>query len=120
MFTKNLKWFVLLPIAIIVIGVIFGALNGGLNLGIDFTGGNITTVEFGGDFDTDVVKQALDKNGMGDSPIVQTGDNFTQAQIRMRLLPDEEEQANTNSAIIADIRRLTRMQRSRLLIGSAV
>lgn len=103
MFTKNFKWFVILPIVIIILGVIFGAVNGGLNLGIDFTGGNITTIEFGGDFDTDVVKKALDDNGMGDSPIVQTGENYTQAQIRMRLLPDEEQQADVNSAIIAEI-----------------
>ncbi len=103
MFTKNFKWFVLVPIIIIVIGVIFGAVNGGLNLGIDFTGGNITTIEFNGDFDTNVVKQALEDNGMGDSPIVQTGDNFSQAQIRMRLLPDEEEQANVNTAIISQV-----------------
>ena len=77
MFTKNFKWFVLIPIVIIIVGILFGALNGGLNLGVDFTGGNITTIEFGGEFDTDVVKQALDDNGMGDSPIVQTGDNLS-------------------------------------------
>lgn len=105
MFTKNFKWFVLIPIAIIIVGILFGALNGGLNLGVDFTGGNITTIEFGGEFDTDVVKQALDDNGMGDSPIVQTGDNYTQAQIRMRLMADETQQADVNSAIIAQIQQ---------------
>lgn len=105
MFTKNFKWFVLIPIAIIIVGILFGALNGGLNLGVDFTGGNITTIEFGGEFDTNVVKQALDDNGMGDSPIVQTGDNYTQAQIRMRLMADETQQADVNSAIIAQIQQ---------------
>ncbi|MEA4853555.1 MAG: protein translocase subunit SecF [Christensenella sp.] len=103
MITKNFKWFALVPIIIIILGVIFGAVNGGLNLGIDFTGGSITTIEFGGDFDTNVVKQALEENGMGDSPIVKAGEGYTQAEVRMRITEDEDGQAALNTAILQKI-----------------
>lgn len=66
MITKHFKKFLIAPIVILALGVIFGIVNGGLNLGIDFTGGSIVTIDFQEEFDTAVVQQALDQNGMGD------------------------------------------------------
>ena len=63
MITKHFKKFLIVPIIIIVLGIIFGVINGGLNLGIDFTGGSIVSIDFKGEFDTDVVQKALDNNG---------------------------------------------------------
>ena len=37
-FSKNLKFTILLPAAVLVIGLIVGIICGGMNLGIDFTG----------------------------------------------------------------------------------
>ena len=101
--TKHFKKFLIIPIAIIVLGIVFGFVNGGLNLGIDFTGGSIITIDMKGEFDTNVVEDALKNNGMGDSPIVKAGDGYTQAEIRMRDLNDEELQSTTNDAILADL-----------------
>lgn len=105
MITKHFKKFLIVPIIIIVLGIIFGVINGGLNLGIDFTGGSIVSIDFKGEFDTDVVQKALDNNGMGDSPIVKAGEEYTQAEVRMRTLDTDELQSTTNEAILTDIRQ---------------
>lgn len=105
MITKHFKKFLIVSIIIIVLGIIFGVINGGLNLGIDFTGGSIVSIDFKGEFDTDVVQKALDNNGMGDSPIVKAGEGYTQAEVRMRTLDTDELQSTTNEAILTDIRQ---------------
>ncbi|WP_353423737.1 protein translocase subunit SecF [Christensenella massiliensis] len=104
MITKHFKKFLIAPIVILALGVIFGIVNGGLNLGIDFTGGSIVTIDFQEEFDTAVVQQARDQNGMGDSPIVKSGEGYTQAEIRMRTLDTDELQSTTNNAILEDIK----------------
>ena len=104
MITKHFKKFLIAPIVILALGVIFGIVNGGLILGIDFTGGSIVTIDFQEEFDTAVVQQALDQNGMGDSPIVKSGEGYTQAEIRMRTLDTDELQSTTNNAILEDIK----------------
>ena len=43
-FSKNLKFTILLPAAVLVIGLIVGIICGGMNLGIDFTGGTMMTI----------------------------------------------------------------------------
>jgi len=103
--TKHFKKFLMIPIVIIALGIIFGIINGGLNLGIDFTGGSIVSIDFKGEFETDVVQKALDNNGMGDSPIVKAGEGYTQAEIRMRTLDTDELQSTTNEAILTDIQQ---------------
>jgi preprotein translocase subunit SecF len=103
--TKHFKKFLMIPIVIIALGIIFGVINGGLNLGIDFTGGSIVSIDFKGEFETDVVQKALDNNGMGDSPIVKAGEGYTQAEIRMRTLDTDELQSTTNEAILTDIQQ---------------
>ncbi|MBC5647100.1 protein translocase subunit SecF [Christensenella tenuis] len=105
MITKHFKKFLMIPIVIIALGIIFGVINGGLNLGIDFTGGSIVSIDFKGEFETDVVQKALDNNGMGDSPIVKAGEGYTQAEIRMRTLDTDELQSTTNEAILTDIQQ---------------
>lgn len=42
-YSKNLKWFLIAPIAIILVGIILFATIG-FNLGLDFTGGSVMTV----------------------------------------------------------------------------
>ncbi len=42
-FAKNLKWFIIAPIAIIIVGIIM-LCTLGFNLGIDFTGGSVMTI----------------------------------------------------------------------------
>ena len=42
-YCKNLKWFLIAPIAIILVGIILFSTIG-FNLGLDFTGGSVLTV----------------------------------------------------------------------------
>ena len=63
-FMNKSKYFMMLSGAIIVIAVIVGFIFGGLNLGIDFTGGSILTIELGETFDMQDVKDALSENGI--------------------------------------------------------
>ncbi len=104
-FTKNFKWFALVSVAILLAGIISGFVNGGLNLGIDFTGGSITTIEFGGDFDADVVRKALANNGSTDAPVVKSGDNFTKAVIRMQDIGDDQLQATKNEKLLVELQK---------------
>lgn len=103
--TKHFKKFLILPIAIIVAGLIFGFANGGLNLGLDFTGGSIIKIDMKGDFDSNIIQEALQANGAGDAVIVKTGDGYTQAEIRMRELNDDDLQANLNEGILTEIQK---------------
>ena len=58
-FSKYFPITVCVPIAILVIGLVVGIACGGMNLGIDFTGGTMMTIHMGGDFDSAVVTQAF-------------------------------------------------------------
>lgn len=103
--TKHFKKFLILPIAILVLGIVFGFVNGGLNLGLDFTGGSIIKIDVKGEFDSDVIQKALEANGIGDAPIVKTGDGYTQAEIRTRELNDDSLQADLNEKLLAEIQK---------------
>lgn len=104
-FVKKFKVLVFLPIILIIIGIIVGFVNGGLNLGIDFTGGSITTIQIGQEFDVSVVNEALKANGVEDSPVVKSGDNYTSAIIRMKELGDEQENSNKIDAVVKEIQK---------------
>ena len=81
------KFFVLVSILVIIAGVVVGATSG-VNLGIDFTGGTLMTVEMGQEFDVADVNAVLEANGIKDAPVVKTsaeaGEAMTQAQIRIK------------------------------------
>lgn len=103
MFTKWLKVTGSISVIIIVVGIIVAAINGGMNLGIDFTGGSLTVIDMKEEFDTDVVHEALVAAGQADAPVVQAGEGFTEAQIRMQDIGDDEQQADVTAALLADI-----------------
>jgi preprotein translocase subunit SecF len=65
---------------------------GGLNLGIDFTGGSILTIDMGQDYDTQVVNDALQANGI-DPSTAQIVRSENQAVIRMQELPADTDDA---------------------------
>jgi len=73
---------------------------GGLNLGIDFTGGSILTIDLGEDYDTQVVNDALQANGIdpATTQIVRAED--TQAVIRMQELPADVDDAQFRDGLI--------------------
>ncbi|MDD5017223.1 MAG: protein translocase subunit SecF, partial [Eubacteriales bacterium] len=83
-FMNKSKYFLALSGAIVLIALIVGFIFGGLNLGIDFTGGSILTIELGEAYDVQDVKDALSENGIdpATTQIVKGGDAGTQAVIR--------------------------------------
>ena len=68
-FSKNLKFTILLPAAVLVIGLIVGIICGGMNLGIDFTGGTMMTIAMHQDFDSSVVTKAFVDEGFSEKDI---------------------------------------------------
>lgn len=83
-FMNKAKVCILISSAIVVIAIIVGLLFGGLNLGIDFTGGSILTIDLKESFDMNVVNAALDANGIdpATAQVVRSGE--TQAVIRIQ------------------------------------
>ena len=75
-FSKNLKFTILLPAAVLVIGLIVGIICGGMNLGIDFTGGTIMTHNMGEQFETADVEAVLAENGITDALVLYGVQNF--------------------------------------------
>ena len=68
--------FLLLPIAIIVIGIIFGIFRGGFNVDTEFSGGTRLHVAMQKQFsNVEVAKTILDKTGV--SAVVQKTGNGT-------------------------------------------
>lgn len=104
-FMNKSKYFLYFSGAIILAGIIVGLIFGGLNLGIDFTGGSILTIELHESFDIQVVEDALTENGIDSSTsqIVKAGSDDTQAVIRMQELPDTLDDATVREAVIATL-----------------
>ncbi len=75
---------------VFVAGIGCGIAFGGLNMGIDFSGGTMITYNMGGDFSVDDVSDAFAKQGVGDVVVAKTGENGLEntAVVRMRDLED--------------------------------
>jgi preprotein translocase subunit SecF len=104
-FMNKSKYFMFFSGAIVLAGVIIGLIFGGLNLGIDFTGGSILTVELHEQFDMQVVEEALTANGIDASTtqLVKAGSDNTQVVIRMQELSESMDDATTREGVIASL-----------------
>lgn len=101
-FTKNYKYFAILSAVIIIAGIVM-ACTVGANIGVDFSGGTLFTLEMGGDFDVKDVTDALHANGINDAPVVKsgtTGSAKTQAVIRLKAFADDQVENATRQAIV--------------------
>lgn len=99
-FTKAFKLTALVPAALIVIGVVVSAAMGGLNLGIDFTGGTMMTFEMKQDFNLDDVKAQFEQQGIEDAVYATSGSGAeAQAIVRMRDLDDPEMENELRASI---------------------
>ncbi len=106
MIVQKFKYTIWITITILALGIIFGIANGGLNIGIDFTGGSITTIEMGQEFEVADVSKVLEDLGIQNAPIVKSGDNWTQAEIRVQVDQAESEaQADMSSNILEGIQK---------------
>jgi len=92
---KNIKfveykkiWFSI-AIAIIVAGLIFTFINGGLNYGIDFTGGTTIQAHIGKDFDISKVRELISKYD-SEAVITYAGNEKEDVIIRTKVELDDE------------------------------
>ena len=67
-FVKHSKKFIILSAAIILIGILCAVFMGGFNLGIDFTGGSILTVDLKQTYDIEDLQIAYPTLGKRDLP----------------------------------------------------
>ncbi len=79
-FIKNRKIFYIVSSAIIIIGLVFSFV-GGMNYGIDFTGGTTIQVEMGQQVDIDEVEDTIKSFDL-DPTIIYAGEGNTQIQIK--------------------------------------
>ncbi len=96
-FIKNRKIFYIASVAIIVIGLVF-SLVGGMNYGIDFTGGTTIQVEMGEQVDIKDVEDTLKSFDL-DPSIIYTGEGNTQIQIKTIKALDNSGRAEVFNAL---------------------
>ncbi len=105
MFLSKTKYFVILSAVIILAGIIAGILGGGLNLGIDFTGGSLLTIEMGKPFDDADINASLTASGIdpATAQIVHGGDDGSDAILRMQQLPEETDAIKLRESIVESL-----------------
>ncbi len=105
-FMNKTKFFIILSCLIILAGLAVGLISGGLNLGIDFTGGSILTINFGGQYDAQVVNDALSANGIDPATAqVVSAENGTQAVVRMQVVSEDTDIATLRDNIIDTLQK---------------
>jgi len=104
LFLNKTKYFVILSCTIILAGLIVGIILGGLNLGIDFTGGSILTIDVGENFDTQVVTDALKTNGIDPSTTQINKSGDTEAVVRLQALPSDVDAADFRENLLTTIK----------------
>jgi len=88
---KNI--FFIVSAAVILIGIICFAIFGGLNLGLDFTGGTAITIDMHAEFnDQDIIKIVKDTTGL-EASVQKLGDAKTEAYILIEEIDTEKRDA---------------------------
>ncbi len=113
-YTKTFKIMICISLAVILAGIVVGIFSGGLNIGIDFTGGVLFTIDMKTDYDVDWVEQALISNGIQGAQIIKTGASTsrqTMADIRMKSLDNAEAENAARAGVLQEVqRRYTRAE----------
>ena len=103
-FSKNLKFTILLPAAVLVIGLIVGIICGGMNLGIAFPGGTMMTIAMHQDFDSSVVTKAFVDEGFSEKDISLTVSGSGEEAEALVRFPDTND-ADRENEIRADVEK---------------
>ena len=97
---NTLKPCLAISAAIVLIALVMSFTGNGMDLGIDFTGGTIMTYNMGGQFEVADIEAALAANGVTGAQIAKTGEDSTQAQIR---IADMESTDDLRDALEAEL-----------------
>lgn len=98
---KHSKVSLAISAGIMLLGLIVAIVCGGLNLGVDFTGGSLVTLAFEEEYKTEDVEAVLKANNAGEVSIVKSEDN--QAIIRIES-KSEEELIKLNDSLVEGLR----------------
>ena len=106
MIVEKFKYTMWISIGILVIGILFGVFYGGLNLGLDFTGGSIIDIDMGQQFSVTDVTNILNSMGLNEATILQTGSNWQSAEIRLQEKnASAEAEADLSSQILTNLHK---------------
>ena len=100
----GLTFVIVLPAAVLVIGLIVGIICGGMNLGIDFTGGTMMTIAMHQDFDSSVVTKAFVDEGFSEKDISLTVSGSGEEAEALVRFPDTND-ADRENEIRADVEK---------------
>lgn len=87
-FVKHNKIWFSISLIVITVGLIFTILNGGLNLGIDFTGGTTIQVKIAKSFDVSDIRSIIDKYD-NEATVTYAGEQKDEVIIRTKLALDD-------------------------------
>lgn len=101
--TKNLKRNALIPAIIILVCLVVGGAMGGLNIGIDFTGGTLVTLDLKQSYEVKDIEDATAAGGIKEMTVSKSQNDKgepTVAIIRMRSEADEAKEEQTRTDIV--------------------
>lgn len=107
MIVEKFKYTIWISVAILAFALVFGFVSGGLNLGLDFTGGSIINIHMGKEFVPADITKALNGMGITQATVLQTGDNWETAQIRL-----QEEKASSQTEAELSTKLLASIQQT--------
>jgi preprotein translocase subunit SecF len=115
------KQAILLSVLVIVIGLVSIVVRGGLNLGIDFSGGSLLQLRFSGPVAISAVRDVLSSLGLGDSTVQHFGED---REILVRVSDTETAHADLGSQVLQALQERFTDQTIELrrteVVGSAV
>lgn len=107
-YTEKFKMMACVSFAVILIGIVVAVFSGGLNMGVDFTGGTLVTINMKSEFDMDVIETALAQHNATGAQAVRTGSSVaaqTMVDIRMRNLDNDEQEGQLRLDVLNTIKQ---------------
>lgn len=103
-FIAKAKYFILGSVIVLLIGVIMMFVNGGLKMGLDFTGGSLMTIQMGEEYKEADIKQAFNDQGIDEIQITTSSEDVGIAIVRMKTIEDGEEETQVRLDVMDSIR----------------
>ena len=106
-FTKQFKFTALISVVIIIAGLIVGLVSG-VNIGVDFSGGTLFTIDMGAEYDVADVNAALSAAGIENATVMKSGTSGTdrtQAVIRVKAFADDVAENEARSVVMEELQK---------------
>jgi len=104
-FIAKSKYFIAGSALIILLGLVMVIVHG-FNMGLDFTGGSLITLEMGKEFKESDIRDAFAQNGVDDIQVTTSGQDAekTVALVRMKTIEDGNEETDLRIAVIKTLK----------------